>query len=161
MAEMKISNTLVKDSGDRIIAFGRQLKDTNVNWLDYHYVDEGGNTVYPFQSKTDVDKFQDKLNAIFLAHYNDYQAFLNSKLNPGVIDSWKDIEEFLEGLTDTEALTLSQMLADIQTSSGQLNIALSEDYPGSLEVTTSSEFITTNSYLDPQTGAINIIYNFD
>ena len=32
MAEMKISNTLVKDSGDRIIAFGEQLKDDTIDW---------------------------------------------------------------------------------------------------------------------------------
>lgn len=162
MAEMKISNTLVKDSGDRIIAFGKQLKDTNVKWLDYHYVDEDGNTVYPFQSKTDVDKFQDKLNAIFLAHYNDYQAFLNSKLNPGVIDSWKDIEDFLKGVSGSEAITLMDIIKDVQLSSGQLNIRMSEDYPGAIEAVTISQYMdVSKSYIDPETGAIRVVFNFN
>ena len=162
MAEMRISNTLVKDSGDKIIAYGRQLKDTGINWLNYHYVDEGGNTVYPFQSKTDVDKFQDKLNSIFLTHYNDFQAFLNSKLNPGVIDSWKDIEDFLEGISGSEAITLMDIISDVQLSSGQLNLRMSEDYPGALEAVTISEYMdVSKSYIDPETGAIKVVFNYE
>lgn len=162
MAEMKISNTLVKDSGDRIIAFVKQLKDTELDWRDYHYTDEDGNTVYPFEDKEDADKFQDKLNDIFLKHYNKFEEFLNSKMDPGVIDSWKDIEEFLQSISDDETMTLMKMIEDVQTASGQLNVRLSETYPGSLEALTTSEFMDiTKSYLDPETGAINIVYNFD
>jgi len=162
MAEMKISNTLVKDSGDRIIAFAKQLKDAELDWRDYHYIDEDGNTVYPFEDKEDVDKFQDKLNAIFLTHYNDFQAFLNSKLNPGVIDSWKDIEDFLEGISGGEAITLMDIIRDVQMSSGQLNLRMSEDYPGALEAVTISEFMdVSNSYIDPKTGAIKVVFNYE
>lgn len=162
MAEMKISNTLVKDSGDKIIAFVNQLKDAGLNWMDYHYVGEDGTTVYPLANKTDADRFQNKLNDIFLTHYNKFEEFLNGKMDQGVIDSWKDIEEFLQSISDDETMTLMKLIGDVQTASGQLNVRLSETYPGSLEALTTSEFMDiTKSYLDPETGAINIIYNFD
>lgn len=155
------SNTLWNDSTG-LMSYAEQTKDEQVNWLSYHYVDAEGNTVYPFQSKTDVDKFQSRLNNLFLNHYNDFQAFLNSKLEPGVIDSWKDIEEFLQGLSDTETITLMNIIGDVQLSSGQLNIRMSEDYPGAVEAVTISQYMdVSKSYIDSETGAIKVVFNYE
>ena len=155
------SNTLWNDSTG-VMSYAEQTKDEKVNWLSYHYVDAEGNTVYPFQSKTDVDKFQNKLNSIFLAHYNDFQAFLNSKLKPRVIDSWKDVEDFLESISDSEAMTLLTFITNIELASGTLNIRMSEDYPGAVEaVETSSDVSIRDSHIDSETGAIRVVFNFD
>ena len=155
------SNTLWNDSTG-VMSYAEQTKDGQVNWLSYHYVDAEGNTVYPFQSKTDVDKFQSRLNNLFLNHYNDFQAFLNSKLNPSVIDSWKDVEDFLKGISDDEAMTLLTFITSIELASGTLNIRMSEDYPGAVEaVETSSDYNVSNSKIDPETGAIKIVFNFE
>lgn len=158
----KTANTLWNNDESGQIAYAEQIKDGEVNWLSYHYVDAEGNTVYPFQSKTDVDKFQSRLNNLFLNHYNDFQAFLNSKLEPGVIDSWKDIEEFLQGLSDTETITLMNIIGDVQLSSGQLNIRMSEDYPGAIEAVTISQYMdVSKSYIDSETGAIKVVFNYE
>lgn len=162
MAQMNISNLLWNDTQDAKIAYAEQVYDRVVDWEAYHYVDDTGVVVYPFRNKSNVDKFQTKLNQIFLAHYNEFQAFLNSKLEPGVIDSWKDIEDFLRNISDDESITLMNIIGSLQEASGQLNVRMSSSYPGMMEAVTKTE--TPNigkSYIDSETGAIMIVYSFE
>lgn len=161
MAEMKISNILVNDTSEKIIAYTRQLFDQQINWREYHYTGEDGQEVYPFNDKGNLDKFQSKLNEIFLKHYTDFQAFLHSKLEPGIIDSWKDIEEFLQNITDDETMTLMKLIGDIQEASGQLNIRMSNMVPGMMEAVTRTEVPEiTQSNIDDR-GSINIVYTYE
>lgn len=157
-----MSGTWYATDGEGTVAYVRQLLDNVVDWDDYFYIDDNGNHVYPFQNKTNLDKFQNKLNEIFLSHFVDFQKFLNTKGIDGVIDTWKDVQEFLEGISDSESMELMNIIRDIQLSSGQLNVRMSEDIPGSLEAVTTTDFMDIdNSYMDEETGALNIVYNFE
>lgn len=161
MAQMNISNLLWNDTKDAIIALAKQIKDDTVSWQDYHYTGDDGQIVYPFNSKTEADKFQGKLNEIFLTHYTDYQTFLHTKGIEGVIDTWKDVEEFLENITDDEAMTLMKLVGDLQEASGNLNIRMSEQQPGIMEAVTRTETpVITSSNLD-EAGNINIVYTYE
>lgn len=152
---MKISNTLVNDTSEGIIAFSKQLKDDIINWNRYSKV--------PSSMKTDANKFQSMLNDFFLKHYDEWRHFLEDKdLEDETINTWKELEEFLEGISDSEGFELLKLFRDIQLASGQLNIRMSEDYPGALEaVTTEDIFSIDGSNINEETGALTIVYNFD
>ena len=159
---MNISNLLWNDTRDAIIALAKQIKDDTVSWQDYHYTGDDGQVVYPFSTKKEADKFQAKLNEIFLTHYTDYQVFLHTKGIDGVIDTWKDVEEFLQNITDDETMTLMKLIGDLEEASGQLNIRMSEETPGMLEAVTKTETpVITKSHIDKETGAIKIVYTFE
>lgn len=161
MAQMNISNLLWNDTKEGKIALAKQIFD-NVNWEDYHYTGDDGQVVYPFNNKGELDKFQSKLNEIFLNHYTDFQTFLHTKGIDGVIDTWKDVEEFLRGITDDETATLMSIIEDIQIKSGQLNIRMSEEIPGLVEAVTVSDIpMITESHIDSETGAITMVYTFN
>lgn len=162
MAEMNISNTLWNDTSEGRIAFAEQLFDRVIDWDSYYYINDEGVTVYPFRNKSVLDKFQARINDLFLNHYVDFQKFLNTKGIDGVIDTWKDVEEFLESISDSEATKLIAMIRDVQLASGQLNIRMSSSYPGAVEaVTTYDTLDISDSHIDEETGKINIIYNFE
>ena len=157
MAEMKISNTLVNDTSDGIIAFAEQEKDRQINWQVQKFVDW-----IPASMRTEANKFQDKLNQFFLDHYVEYQKFLNTGGVEGVIDTWHDLEAFLEGISDSEAYTLVGMITAIQQVTGQLTIRMSDEIPGLMEAVTANDTLRIDeSYIDPETGIIKIIYNYD
>ena len=160
MAQMNISNLLWNDTKEAKIALAQQIFD-NIDWNDYHYIDDDGSTVYPFSSKGNLDKFQSKLNEIFLTHYTDFQKFLNTKGIEGVIDTWKDVEEFLQNITDDETMTLMRLIGDLQEASGQLNIRMSEEVPGMMEAVTRTEVpVIGDSHIDDR-GNINIVYTYE
>lgn len=157
MAEMKISNTLVNDTNDGIIAFAEQEKDKQINWQVQKFVDW-----IPASMRTEANKFQDKLNQFFLDHYVEYQKFLNTGGVEGVIDTWHDLEEFLEGISDSEAYTLVGMITAIQQVTGQLTIRMSDSIPGLMEAVTANDTLRIDeSYIDDETGIIKIVYNYD
>lgn len=158
MAEMKISNTLVNDTSTGEIAYARQLKD---DVIDYSQLEKiTADIIQNFGLNT---KFQDKLNYFFLKHYNDYRRFLeDAGTKDGVIDSWHELEEFLAGISDSEGITLLNMIRDVQIKSGQLNIRMSEEIPGMIEaVTTNDSLKIEKSYIDKETGEIKIVYTFE
>ena len=160
MAQMNISNLLWNDTKEAKIALAQQIFD-NINWDDYYYIGDDGRTVYPFSSKGNLDKFQSKLNEIFLTHYTDFQKFLNTKGIEGVIDTWKDVEEFLQNITDDETMTLMRLIGDLQEVSGQLNIRMSEEVPGMMEAVTRTEVpVIGDSHIDDR-GNINIVYTYE
>lgn len=161
MAEMKMANTLYNNAGGTI-AYAEQLFDRVIDWDSYYYIDDNGNVVKPFRNKQVLDKFQARLNNIFLTHYVDFQKFLNTKGIDGVIDTWKDVEEFLKSITDDETMTLMKLIGDLQEAAGQLNVRMSTDVPGMMEaVTRTSEPLISDSYIDEETGNINIIYTYN
>ena len=156
MAEMKISNTLFNDTSTGEIAYAEQLKDRLVNWDDPNY------DKVPEEFKTNANKFQSKLNDFFLKHYNEFQTFLTDKGVDGVIDTWKDVEDFLKNISDDEAMTLMKLIGDIEEASGQLNIRMSAEVPGMLEaVSRTNAPSITQSRLNDETGAIRIIYTYE
>ena len=166
---MKISNTLFNDTSTGEIAFAEQLKDRSIAWddntKDYNstYIDGSGNTQPAISSslKTEANKFQSALNALFLKHFADFQIFLHDKGVPGVIDTWRDVEEFLAGISDTE-VTLMRIALGLQAETGMLNVRMSDSYPGMMEaVTLSDNFAMYSSSLDSETGALNLVYNFE
>lgn len=162
MAKMNISNTLWNDTSDGKIALAEQLFDDKLNWNDYYYYGDSGEVVHPFDGKGDIDKFQDKLNNIFLTHYVQYQEFLHTKGIEGVIDTWKDVEDFLKQITDDETMTLMKLIGDIEEASGNLNIRLNEEIPGMLDAVTRTETpLITSSHIDSETGQIKIVYSFE
>jgi hypothetical protein len=157
MADMKISNTLVNDTSSGIISYAEQEKDRQINWQVQKFVDW-----IPASMRTEANKFQDKLNQFFLDHYVEYQKFLNTGGVEGVIDTWHDLEAFLESISDSEAYTLVGMITAMQQITGQLTIRMNEDVPGLMEAVTSNDTLRIgDSYIDPETGIIKIIYNYD
>jgi len=181
------ANTLWNSDSSGQIAYAEQVGDGLIDW---NSAAKKYNGTYPnpeydpddpskgperlpyvpeeYKNKVDttgknVSKFQSSLNEFFLNHWADWLHFLYDEgVKPGIIDSWKEVQDFLESISDDEAITLMKIIGDVQTASGQLNVRLSETYPGSLEALTTSEFMDiTKSYLDPETGAIKIVYNFD
>jgi hypothetical protein len=154
---MKISNTLVNDTSDGIISFAEQEKDKQINWQVQKFVDW-----IPASMRTEANKFQDKLNQFFLDHYVEYQKFLNTGGVEGIIDTWHDLAEFLEGISYSEAYTLVGMITAIQQVTGQLTIKMSEDIPGLMEAVTANDTLRIDeSYIDDETGIIKIVYNYD
>lgn len=105
---MNISNTLFNDTENGIIAWANQLKDSSISWskVDYDKI--------PAEFKTELNKFQSKLNDFFLKHYNEWQTFLTDKGVEGVIDTWRDVEEFLENISDDEAVRIQRMFTHLQ-----------------------------------------------
>ena len=154
MAEMKISNTLFNDTSSGEIAYSEQLKDRQIIWTNPNY------DRVPAAMKDDQHKFQDKLNDFFLKHYNEFQTFLHDKGVEGVIDTWKDVEDFLNGISDEQAYTLMTLITSLEASYGQLAIGLSEDIPGLVIATSTTDtFSISSSYID-EMGRIRIVYTY-
>ena len=137
--------------------YAEQSKDKTIDWTVQKFV-----SWIPEAMRDDAHKFQDKLNDFFLDHYVEYQKFLNTGGVEGVIDTWHDLEEFLEGISDDEAYQLMDMITAIQQAAGQLNIRMSPTIPGMMEAVTSNETLRMeNSYIDDETGIIKMVYAFD
>lgn len=172
------SNTLWNDDpNNKIINYAEQVKDAEIDWNDnseryngsypnpdYDPEDpESPETIpyIPASFKTEDNKFQSKLNEFFLNHWADWQAFLNEKdLDPSTINTWKELEEFLAGIEDSEAYTLLSMLEYLEQQSGHLYIGMSDDVPGMLQATaTTSAISIVGSHIDEETGIIKMVYS--
>lgn len=119
MAQMNISNTLFNDTSTGEIAYVEQLKDRLLrtyiaNNPNYSATDKGR---IPAALKAEAGVFQEKLNEFFLDHWVDFQRFiLDEGVDPTVIDSWKEVQEFLEGLPDDETMWLKNKLTALDTA---------------------------------------------
>ena len=156
MSKMNMSNSLWNDDAEGIIAFAEQIKDKKINWTDPDFADK-----IPAEFKTEASKFQSPLNNLFLKHYAEFKRFLEDPgLSEGVIDSWKELADFLAGISDEEGITLMNIARDLQIASGQLNVRMSEETPGTLEaVTTQDSFGVDSSYID-ESGAIKVVFTY-
>lgn len=174
------SNTLWNDSSG-IIACAEQSFDNQVDWTNsgkkYNgsYPDPEDPTqsisYIPVTFKTDANKFQSKLNEFFLNHWADWQKFLHEEgIDPHTIDSWYEVQRFLEDIDDSEAMTLKKIISEIEIKSGTLNITMHENieeteankiYGLMVAVSTSVDMDVSQSYVDPETGVIKLIYDFN
>lgn len=113
MAEMKISNTLVNDTSTGEIAYVEQLKDRLLkNYINT--LETKDKNRIPADIKAEAGVFQERLNEFFIKHWVDFQAFLlDEGVDPTVIDSWAEVQEFLEGLPDDEAMWLKTKLQQL------------------------------------------------
>ena len=155
---MNISNILWNDTQEAKLAYSEQIFDKTINWSSYHYVNKDGITIYPFRNREPEDRIQSNINEIVLEHYTQFQAFLHSKLEPGVIDSWQDIEDFLENISDSETIKLVNIIRELELKCGTLHIEMSEEIPGMLNALNTTDHISTTSKIDDATGEIQIKY---
>ena len=154
MADTSLGNTLVNNDSTKTIAYAEQIKDREIDWSSENY------DKVPTEFKTTGNKFQSKLNDFFLKHYNEWRHFLEDEDIDGAIATWREFEEFITGIQDTE--TLEDLLTTLQMQTGSLNIRMSDNVDGMLEAVSSREGLTIdNSYIDSETGGIYVVYNFD
>ena len=142
MAEMKISNTLVNDDSSQIIAYAEQIID-RVNYANLKL----NNPTLRLLAEA-----LEKLRGEFDTLVGD-----PSKME-GVIDTFKEIEKFLEEVTG--GTTLNDMLLPL--SFGVIAIDI-EPLTGIVTATAPNDKIalnTTKSKIDPITGKINIAIDY-
>ena len=142
MAEMKISNTLVNDDSSQIIAYAEQIIDR----VNYTNLKLNNPTLILLAGALE------KLRGEFDTLVGD-----PSKME-GVIDTFKEIEKFLEEVTP--GTTLNDMLLPL--SFGVIAIDI-DPLTGIVTVTAPNDKIalnTTKSKIDPITGKINIAIDY-
>lgn len=142
MAEMKISNTLVNDDSSQIIAYAEQIID-RVNYVNLKL---NNPTLRALAGALE------KLRGEFDTLVGD-----PSKME-GVIDTFKEIEKFLEEVTP--GTTLNDMLLPL--SFGVIAIDINPE-TGIVTATAPNDKIalnTTKSKIDPETGKINIAIDY-
>lgn len=154
MAQMNISNTLVNDTIDQLIAYARQLKDDKIDWAQWKKVAE--------EYKTEDGKRQSKLNELFLKLHQDYHTFIEDA-GPvdGVIDSWKEVEDFLDTISDKS--TLKELMIPLYANQGLLTIELNPLVPGQLVGTYTDDDLALedSSRLDQVTGQLILDFGFE
>lgn len=172
-------NTLWNSDESGQIAYSEQIKDAKISWTSN---DKKYNGSYPDPedptksipyipdydpehpdvfSKTEDNKFQSKLNEFFLNHWADWQHFLHEQdLDPHTINTWRELEEFLKGIEDTDVYTLVGMMEYLEEQAGHLAISMSPSIPGLMLATKTTDAISmAGSKIDEQTGIIKLIYN--
>jgi hypothetical protein len=164
----RTSNTLWNDS-NKPIAYGIQLQDADIDWdaVDPNQAGAGETAKYKLPQEfmgvnfRNNNQFQTILNDFFLKHYVEFHNFLEEKdLDPSTINTWKELEEFLTGIEDSEAYTLLSMLEYLEQQSGHLYIGMSDEVPGMLQATaTTSAISIVGSHIDEETGIIKMVYS--
>ena len=142
MAEMKISYTLVNDDSNQIIAYAEQIVD-RVNYLNLKL---NNPTLRALANSLDI-----------LRRDFDILVGDSSKME-GVIDTFKEIEKFLEEVTP--GTTLNDMLLPL--SFGVIAIDIDPE-TGIITATAPNDKIalnTTKSKIDSETGKINIAIDY-
>lgn len=166
---MNISNTLWNDTSTGEIAYAEQLKDKTIDWNTIDPNQAGAGETPKYKLPTEFmgvnfrgnNQFQALLNDFFLKHYVEFHNFLEEKdLDPSTINTWKELEEFLTGIEDSEAYTLLSMLEYLEQQAGHLSIEMSNTIPGMITATSTASAISIDdSYIDDETGIIKMVYN--
>lgn len=142
MAEMKISNTLVNDDSNQIIAYAEQIVD-RVNYI---------NLKLNNPTLRVIAGALDKLRGEFDTLVGD-----SSKME-GVIDTFKEIEKFLEEVVP--GTTLNDLLLPLSFGIIAINI---DPLTGIVTATAPNDKIALNtikSKINPETGEINIAIDY-
>lgn len=142
MAEMKISNTLVNDDSNQIIAYAEQIVD-RVNYV---------NLKLNNPTLRVIAGALDKLRGEFDTLVGD-----SSKME-GVIDTFKEIEKFLEEVVP--GTTLNDLLLPLSFGIIAINI---DPLTGIVTATAPNDKIALNtikSKINPETGEINIAIDY-
>lgn len=158
MAQMNVSNTLWNDTSSGEIAYAEQLKDKTTSYAPYEKLTPSIISQYHLDTK-----LQDRLNNFFLHHYNEWREFIEDEgLDPEKIDSWYEVQRFLEDISDSEAMTLNHIITELEMKSGTLNISMDDEVPGMMIATSTSTVMDiTDSFIDDETGIIKIVYSFE
>ena len=151
MAQMNISNTLFNDTESGTIAYAEQLNDRSLVWSNYSHL--------PDNFPTDANKFQHKLNDFLLKFHDAYQDFIGSQELDGVIDTWNEVKAFLAGIPSDQQITLDALIKASLLS--QINVRMSDEIPGMLEVATATANISPQTSINRETGALTIVFNFE
>ena len=142
MAEMKISNTLVNDDSNQIIAYAEQIVD-RVNYI---------NLKLNNPTLRVIAGALDKLRGEFDTLVGD-----SSKME-GVIDTFKEIEKFLEEVVP--GTTLNDLLLPLSFGIIAINI---DPLTGIVTATAPNDKIALNTIkykINPETGEINIAIDY-
>ena len=142
MAEMKISNTLVNDDSNQIIAYAEQIVD-RVNYV---------NLKLNNPTLRVIAGALDKLRGEFDTLVGD-----SSKME-GIIDTFKEIEKFLEEVVP--GTTLNDLLLPLSFGIIAINI---DPLTGIVTATAPNDKIALNtikSKINPETGEINIAIDY-
>lgn len=142
MAEMKISNTLVNDDSNQIIAYAEQIVD-RVNYVNLKL----NNPTLRLLAGA-----LEKLRGEFDTLVGD-----SSKME-GVIDTFKEIEKFLEEVVP--GTTLNDLLLPLSFGIIAINI---DPLTGIVTATAPNDKIALNtikSKINPETGEINIAIDY-
>jgi hypothetical protein len=111
MADTYLGNTLINNDSSKTIAYIKQLKDDTIkNYINNLNDTDKGRV--PSAIKNAAGVFQQTLNNFFLQGWLDFQRFLlDEGVDPTIIDSWKEVQDFLEGLPDDQARWLESTIA--------------------------------------------------
>ena len=142
MAEMKISNTLVNDDSNQIIAYAEQIVD-RVNYV---------NLKLNNPTLRVIAGALEKLRGEFDTLVGD-----SSKME-GIIDTFKEIEKFLEEVVP--GTTLNDLLLPLSFGIIAINI---DPLTGIVTATAPNDKIALNtikSKINPETGEINIAIDY-
>ena len=142
MTEMKISNTLVNDDSSQVIAYAEQIID-RVNYV---------NLKLNNPTLRVIAGALDKLRGEFDTLVGD-----PSKME-GVIDTFKEIEKFLEEVVP--GTTLNDLLLPLSFGVIAINI---DPLTGIVTATAPNDKIALNtikSKINPETGEINIAIDY-
>lgn len=142
MAEMKISNTLVNDDSNQIIAYAEQIVD-RVNYV---------NLKLNNPTLRVIAGALEKLRGEFDTLVGD-----SSKME-GIIDTFKEIEKFLEEVVP--GTTLNDLLLPLSFGIIAINI---DPLTGIVTATVPNDKIALNtikSKINPETGEINIAIDY-
>lgn len=148
MAEMKISNTLVNDTAQQVIAYARQLKDENFNG-------------------TGQGELQSVINQKLRTLRQEFDTLIGKEGDVDkVINTFKEVEDFLreqvEGSTLNEVIenflrpirasvmAVSPITIDLNKKTGKLTASYNTD----------NAVISDKSRVNPKTGMIELVFNF-
>lgn len=163
------NNTLWNTDETEQIAYAEQVKDAAIEWdtIDPNQAHEGDPAKYKLPALfmgtafRDKPQFQTLLNEFFLKHYVEFHNFLEEEdLDDSTINTWKELEEFLIGVQDSQAYTLLSMLEYLEDQAGHLYVEMDESVPGLLVATKEASAISMQgSHIDDETGVIKMVYS--
>ena len=142
MAEMKISNTLVNDDSSQILAYAEQIIDR----VNYANLKLNNPTLRVIAGA--LDKLRGEIDTL---------VGDPSKME-GVIDTFKEIEKFLEEVVP--GTTLNDLLLPLSFGVIAINI---DPLTGIVTATAPNDKIALNaikSKINPETGEINIAIDY-
>ena len=142
MAEMKISNTLVNDDSSQIIAYAEQIVD-RVNYLNLKLNNPNLRVIV---------NALDKLRGEFDTLVGD-----SSKME-GVIDTFKEIEKFLEEVAP--GTTLNDLLLPLSFGVIAIDINSETGIVTAIAPNDKIALNTTKSKINRETGEINIAIDY-
>ena len=142
MAEIKISNTLVNDDSSQLIAYAEQIVD-RVNYLNLKLNNPNLRVI-----ANALDKLRGEFNTLV----GDF-----SKME-GVIDTFKEIEKFLEEVTP--GTTLNDLLLPLSFGVIAIDINPLTGIVTAIAPNDKIALNTTKSKINRETGEINIAIDY-